>query len=40
MEQIEIFYAPFIVVIISILIMFWWAPKDDYVRKNKKGSRE
>ncbi len=40
MEKFLMFYAPFIVVILGIIVMFWWAPKDDYVTKNNEKSRK
>ncbi|MGN4127511.1 cytochrome bd oxidase small subunit CydS [Lysinibacillus sphaericus] len=40
MNSFIIFYAPFIVVIIGIIIAFWWAPKDHHATKNEGKSRE
>lgn len=40
MEQFLMFYAPFIVVIIGIVVAFWWAPKDHLATKNEGKSRE
>lgn len=33
MQQFFIFYAPFIVLIVSIIAAFWSAPKDDAIKK-------
>jgi uncharacterized membrane protein len=40
MDKFIIFYAPFIVVIIGIVVAFWWAPKDRHATKNEGESRE
>ncbi|MED4204532.1 cytochrome bd oxidase small subunit CydS [Neobacillus mesonae] len=39
MESFFIFYAPFLVVVISILAAFWLAPMDRAVRDNGKSGR-
>lgn len=40
MDKFIIFYAPFIVVIIGIVLAFWWAPKDQHALKNGEKSRK
>lgn len=40
MDNFIMFYAPFIVVIIGIVIAFWWAPKDQHATKNEGKSRD
>lgn len=35
MTNFFIFYAPFIVLFGSIAAVFWWAPKDGIIRKEK-----
>ncbi|WP_420490622.1 cytochrome bd oxidase small subunit CydS [Neobacillus drentensis] len=35
MDDFLLFYAPFLVLIASIVVAFWIAPKDDSVGKNK-----
>ncbi|MEG0259246.1 MAG: hypothetical protein RR595_15405 [Lysinibacillus sp.] len=33
MTNFLIFYAPFIVVILGVAIVFWWSPRDAYATK-------
>lgn len=40
MNAFIMFYAPFIVVIIGIVLAFLWAPMDRQVTKKEQGSRE
>lgn len=36
MDNFIIFYAPFIVVVLGIVVAFWWAPKDSHATKKKQ----
>ncbi|MEK5233498.1 hypothetical protein MHB42_17475 [Lysinibacillus sp. FSL K6-0232] len=40
MQSFLIFYAPFIVVILGIIVAFLWAPKDQYITKTQEKGRE
>lgn len=35
MQQFLMFYAPFLILIVSIIIAFWIAPKDQSITKEK-----